>query len=112
MDLFNKRIIHRDLKPDNILLLNGVKIFFLKSLFIQVPKIADFGFVKKLDEVSKYNYNVGTPEYMCPQSLQNNQYSFKSDIWSLGCLFYEMLIGYPPWQANNEKELIFKIINQ
>lgn len=55
--LFKKRIIHRDIKPDNILLNNGV------------PKLADFGFVKKLDDVTKFNYNVGTPEYMCPQAL-------------------------------------------
>lgn len=58
MEIFRKRIIHRDLKPANILLKNG-KI-----------KIADFGFAtKQLENEKKFSYNVGSPIYMPPESL-------------------------------------------
>ena len=49
---------------------------------------------------------VGTPLYMSPQLLQKEKYSNKSDLWSIGLIFYEMLHGRTPWQANNELQLI------
>ena len=85
-------IIHRDLKPANI---------FLKNRSI---KIADFGFAMKLSDSKKYSsYNVGSPVYMPPEALNENKYSFKSDIWALGVIFYEMLTGKTPWRAKTEK---------
>lgn len=48
---------------------------------------------------------------MPPESLKNNEYSFKSDIWALGVIFYEMLFGQTPWKANTEKELPRKMID-
>jgi serine/threonine protein kinase len=82
---------------------------FLKN---GVPKIADYGFSKMMDEPKeKVYYNVGTPLYMCPQSIMQNKYSEKSDIWSLGVIFYEMLYGAVPWNAPSEKDLA-KVITQ
>ena len=46
---------------------------------------------------------------MAPESLRKNEYSFKSDIWALGIIFYEMLFHDTPWRAKNEKELLRKI---
>ncbi|CAD8159971.1 unnamed protein product [Paramecium octaurelia] len=94
-----QNIIHRDLKPQNILINDDC------------VKIADFGFAKPLNQL--YNeMNVGTPLYMSPETIIKSQYNAKSDIWSLGVLFYEILFGYPPWQAQTEQELIFKVLNQ
>lgn len=88
----NRGVIHRDLKPANI---------FLKNNEI---KIADFGFAMKQLECKKYSsYNVGSPVYMPPEALNQNKYSFKSDIWALGVIFYEMLTGKTPWRAKTEK---------
>lgn len=67
-------------------------------------KIADFGFAMKASESKKYSsYNVGSPIYMPPEALNDNRYSFKSDIWAIGVIFYELLTGKTPWRAKTEK---------
>ncbi len=81
-------VIHRDLKPANI---------FVAAHSI---KIADFGFaVKSSDLKKRENYNVGSPVYMPYEALNDNVYSYKSDIWAIGVIFYEMLTGRTPWRA-------------
>ncbi|CAD8158578.1 unnamed protein product [Paramecium pentaurelia] len=89
-----KGIIHRDLKPINILIRNGI------------PKIADYGFSKMMNAPPEtIYYNVGTALYMSPQTMIKNIYSEKTDIWSLGIIFYELLYGQVPYSAQNEKDL-------
>lgn len=91
-------IIHRDLKPANIFL-QGDQI-----------RIADFGFAICTSENKiQEKFNIGSPLYMPPESLTSNQYSFGSDIWSLGIVFYELLCGKAPWNANTEAELLNRI---
>jgi calcium-dependent protein kinase len=60
-----------------------------------VHKVADFGFATKADVTGRHLLKecVGTPLYMAPQLLENNSYNAKSDIWSIGMMFYEMLFG-------------------
>lgn len=78
-----KRIVHRDMKTANI---------FLTS---KGARIADFGFCEFINETKKPQmfYNVGSPAYMSPESYRDNLYSAKSDVWSMGIIFYEMLVG-------------------
>ena len=79
-------IIHRDFKPANVFIRNGI------------PKIADYGFSKMMNAPKeKVYYNVGTPLYMSPQTIMSNKYSEKSDMWSIGVLYYELLYGEVPW---------------
>jgi serine/threonine protein kinase len=102
LQFHGKRVVHRDLKPANILLTHCGLI-----------KIADFGFAIKAEALGKGSkYNVGSPLYMAPESLKKNDYSYKSDIWALGVIFYEMLFADTPWRAKNEKELLRKIENE
>ncbi|CAK59615.1 unnamed protein product (macronuclear) [Paramecium tetraurelia] len=91
----SKGVIHRDLKPSNILIKE------------RIYKIADYGFSKMINSPKeKVYYNVGTTLYMPPQALTENKYSEKSDIWSLGVMFYQILNGKVPWQAGTEQEFV------
>ena len=60
-------------------------------------KIADFGFAKQWDNNSFLKTMVGTPAYMAPQILNEERYTYKCDMWSLGVMTYEMVVGKIPW---------------
>lgn len=96
-ELAAKGIIHRDLKPANILV-NSQGEF----------KLADFGFAKYVDHFDSNMLQscVGTPLYMAPQLLKKGKYSTKCDIWSVGFIFYEMLVGNLPWTGYSEANLL------
>ncbi|KAH3672418.1 hypothetical protein WICMUC_004254 [Wickerhamomyces mucosus] len=91
-------IIHRDIKPDNIFLANGNF------------KLGDFGLAKSLNnEVEFASTCVGTPYYMSPEVLLDRPYSPLCDIWSLGCVIYELCALHPPFQAKTHLQLQKKI---
>jgi len=83
-------IMHRDLKPDNILKNNNTF------------KIADFGFAS--NESIKNSF-LGTPLYMCPQTMTGGNYTYKCDIWSIGVILYELMLKKTPWYSDNIAEL-------
>jgi calcium-dependent protein kinase len=89
--MVKKGYIHRDIKPANVLLKN------------KIYKVADFGFSCKADVFGQKKMNdiCGTPLYMAPQLLENKPYTAKSDIWSLGLMYYEMIFGYTPWPCRS-----------
>lgn len=97
-DLAKCKIIHRDLKPENILIHNNNF------------KIADFGLAKCVENFQNQILSslVGSPLYMAPQVIQEEHYTSKCDIWSLGVIYYEMLFGKTPWPSTSVKELIKK----
>jgi serine/threonine protein kinase len=98
--LLSHKIIHRDLKPQNILVSNT-----------GVLKITDFGFARYFDNDILIQTICGSPLYMAPEIMKNKKYDYKSDLWSIGIIFFEMLTGKPPFQARNIYELIRKIEN-
>lgn len=93
-------IIHRDIKPDNIFMLDsGKKI-----------KLGDFGLAKMITSLNDFAKTyVGTPYYMSPEVLMDNPYSPVCDIWSLGCVLYELCNLEPPFQAKTHLQLQMKI---
>jgi len=92
-------VLHRDLKPANILIDSKNNI-----------KLGDFGLAKELNSKSQLaQTNVGTPFYMAPEIMNDKEYDSKSDIWSLGCLAYELAALKPPFDATNAVSLAVKV---
>ncbi|KAG1731939.1 kinase-like domain-containing protein [Suillus lakei] len=95
------QILHRDLKPDNVFLDQSNTV-----------KLGDFGLSKALSQANFANTYVGTPYYMSPELMQERAYDSKSDIWSLGCLIYELCALKPPFhEAKTHAELSIFIRN-
>ena len=84
-------IVHRDLKPENILCFaNGETTTY---------KIADFGIAKFVGIAGKAHTSIGSPAYMAPEQFYD-QYDFKTDIYALGVVFYELLHNAPPFSGS------------
>ena len=95
-----RKIIHRDLKAQNVFLTHDGLV-----------KLGDFGVAKILQHTaSKARTVVGSPYYLSPEIIENKPYSFKTDIWSLGTLLFEMCALHPPFTANNLQFLALKIV--
>lgn len=93
-------ILHRDIKTLNI--------FLTKTNLI---KLGDYGLAKKLDsEFSMAETCVGTPYYMSPELCQGVKYNFKSDIWAMGCVLFELLTLTRTFDATNPLNLCVKIV--
>jgi NIMA (never in mitosis gene a)-related kinase len=79
--LHDKKILHRDLKLSNIFISSNGDI-----------KLGDFGIAKVLSNTDEFTKTiVGTPYYLSPEICQKKPYNYKSDIWSLGCVLYEIM---------------------
>ncbi|XP_063546244.1 uncharacterized protein LOC134754099 [Cydia strobilella] len=93
-----KKVIHRDLKPENILIgPNGE------------PKIADFGWSVRSTS-SKRMTICGTLDYLTPEMLTRKPHNYGVDIWGLGVLCYELLVGLPPFARKEPKQRYLKIM--
>jgi eukaryotic-like serine/threonine-protein kinase len=91
-------VIHRDVKPENILLSEGHAL------------LADFGVARALlgsDRLTETGIAVGTPVYMSPeQASAETEIDARSDVYSLGCVLYEMLVGHPPFLGATAPEVL------
>jgi len=92
-------VLHRDLKPANVFLDGNDNV-----------KLGDFGLARVLQHDTSFAKTfVGTPYYMSPEQVNKQSYNEKSDIWSLGCLVYELCSLSPPFTAMNQRSLEAKI---
>ncbi|KAI1120540.1 kinase-like protein [Nemania abortiva] len=91
-------ILHRDLKPENVFLGENNSV-----------KLGDFGLSKMIQSHDFASTYVGTPFYMSPEICAAERYTLKSDIWSLGCVIYELCAREPPFNAKSHFQLVQKI---
>ncbi|XP_052018146.1 serine/threonine-protein kinase Nek3 isoform X2 [Apodemus sylvaticus] len=97
--IHKRRVLHRDIKSKNVFLTHSGKV-----------KLGDFGSARLLSSPMAFACTyVGTPYYVPPEIWENLPYNNKSDIWSLGCILYELCTLKHPFQANSWKNLILKI---
>jgi len=98
-----KEILHRDIKSTNIMVTLDGRV-----------KLMDFGlaYLGERSQLTRTGTLMGTLAYTSPEQIAGRPYDIRSEIWSLGVIFHELLAGQLPFQVTNEAELIFAIINQ
>lgn len=103
-----QHIVHRDLKPDNIVvkpMLNGLRV-----------KVLDFGIAKLRDltagNLTQTGSVMGTPHYMSPEQCLGEELDSRSDVYSLGIVLYEMLVGVVPFNSPTSTAVVVQHVNQ
>jgi eukaryotic-like serine/threonine-protein kinase len=102
-------IIHRDLKPHNVMLARG-------AAGQEIPKLLDFGIAKTFEEggtqLTQTGFALGTPQYMAPEQAQGQEVTAQSDLYSLGVMLYEMLVGEVPFDAPTTAAILIKQLTE
>lgn len=92
-------VVHRDLKPENIMINDKEEL-----------KVLDFGLARRMSESDKLTNTgtaLGTPVYMAPEQIKHSAFEPATDQYALGVIAYEMLVGHPPFQADDAMQVLF-----
>ncbi len=108
-DAHEAGIIHRDLKPENIVITEGRDG--------EMAKVLDFGLAKLFAgnaevQVTSSGTIVGTPYYMSPEQIQGQELDGRSDVYAMGAIMYECVVGKPPFEAPNPVGVLSKHLTQ
>ncbi|KYN20460.1 Serine/threonine-protein kinase PLK2 [Trachymyrmex cornetzi] len=98
--IHSQKVVHRDLKPGNMFLSDRM-----------IVKIGDFGLATRPDGQRRRVTICGTPNYIAPEVLYKQAYSYEADVWALGCILYALLVGQPPFDTATLKETYARICN-
>ncbi|MEZ4336023.1 MAG: protein kinase [Sandaracinaceae bacterium] len=93
-DAHRSGIVHRDVKPANVMVMER-----------DFVKVVDFGVASLVDEATRTVQPIGTPSYMAPELWRGEPFDLRADLYSFGCVMYEMLTGAPPFSADTVPRL-------
>jgi serine/threonine protein kinase len=99
-------VVHRDIKPSNVILCPDTENEI-------EPKLIDFGLAKVAAAsnekgLTRTGQIVGTPDYMSPEQIANKEVDARSDVYSLGCLMFEMCVGHPPFTGGDDVQVLYQ----
>jgi serine/threonine protein kinase len=103
-----RKIIHRDLKPENIFLHQDDEAIVVKVLDFGIAKFKGMSGDEASMELTRQGFVVGTPYYMSPEQCYGKEIDIRSDIYSLGIMFYEMLTGRLPFTGRSHTAVAVK----
>jgi len=98
-------LVHRDVKPSNVLLDTGVRPDGSDHAYL-----ADFGLTKRVSErsaIGEDGHLMGTIDYVAPEQIEGGEIDGRADVYSLGCVLYECLVGRPPFSGDSELAVVF-----
>jgi serine/threonine protein kinase len=103
-------VVHRDIKPSNVILAPDPEIG-------EEPKLIDFGLAKLASnsgaqKLTRQGQIVGTPHYMSPEQIAGREVDPRSDVYSLGCVLYQMLTGRPPFTGDDDVQVFYQQIER
>ena len=103
-------IVHRDLKPDNVIVTRSRNQR-------EIPKVVDFGIAKAVtglgqEGLTRSGLVIGTPEYMAPEQLLGDPVDARADVYSLGCILYQMLTGIHAFSADTREQMIRRRLHE
>ncbi|KAJ3627607.1 hypothetical protein MTP99_014971 [Tenebrio molitor] len=99
--LHTHNILHRDMSLSNLLLTKDMQV-----------KIADFGLATQLSRPDEKHLTVcGTPNFISPEVLSRTSHGLEADVWGLGCLLYNLLVGSPPFDTHGVKNTLNRIVS-
>jgi WD40 repeat protein len=98
-------LVHRDVKPSNVLLDTGARPDGSDHVYL-----ADFGITRRVSEepgIGEDGNLMGTPDYVAPEQIAGEEVDGRADVYSLGCVLYECLVGRPPFRRDSELAVVF-----
>eukprot|EP01012_Entosiphon_sulcatum_P051679 TRINITY_DN70984_c0_g1_i1.p1 TRINITY_DN70984_c0_g1~~TRINITY_DN70984_c0_g1_i1.p1 ORF type:complete len:525 (-),score=64.21 TRINITY_DN70984_c0_g1_i1:87-1661(-) len=99
--LHSRHVVHLDIKPDNIMMgQNGYLV------------LSDFGLARKLEPAEELHGYLGVVKYAAPELVLTQPYNYPVDIWALGVVFYRMMIGFMPFEAEDNEKVKELIVEQ